>query len=114
MKRTLFGLTALGALFLGAIMLQQPDVSAAEDVRLAAVKRQFVGHYELVSFINFPADGGEVDNNYIGRIMYDEHDQMSAQGMPKDLPARAAQSSTNVSGGFAYWGPSPGISIKTR
>jgi hypothetical protein len=105
MKRTLFGLTALGALFLGAIMLQQPDVSAAEDVRLAAVKRQFVGHYELVSFINFPADGGEVDNNYIGRIMYDEHDQMSAQGMPKDLPARAAQSSTNVSGGFAYWGP---------
>ena len=98
MKRTLICLSAVGAIALGALMIRQSDVSAAEDARLAAVKQQFVGHYELVSFINYPAEGGEVDNNYIGRIMYDEHDQMSAQGMPKDLPARAAQSSTNVSG----------------
>lgn len=105
MKRTLICLSVIGAVALGALLIRQPDVSAAEDARLAAIKQQFVGHYELVSFVNFPAEGGEVDNNYIGRIMYDEHDQMSAQGMPKDLPARAAQSTTNVSGGFAYWGP---------
>ena len=78
--------------------------SAAQD-ELEAVKARFVGHYELVSFVSFPEGGGEVDNNYIGRIMYDEHDQMSAQGMPRDLPERAARSQGNVSGGFAYWGP---------
>ncbi len=76
----------------------------AADDRLEAVKQQFIGHYELVSYVTFPAEGGEVDMNYIGRIMYDEHDNMSAQGMPKDLPARAAAATQNVSGGFAYWG----------
>ncbi|OGT74186.1 MAG: hypothetical protein A3H44_13750 [Gammaproteobacteria bacterium RIFCSPLOWO2_02_FULL_57_10] len=76
----------------------------AADNDLEAVKRQFVGHYELLSFISYPEEGGEVDNNYEGRITYDEHDNMTAQGMPKDLPARAAASDRNVSGGFAYYG----------
>ena len=39
-----------------------------------------------------------------GRITYDGVGNMTAQGMPKDLPERAAQSSENVRGGFAYWG----------
>lgn len=82
-----------------------PMAAMADEDALAAIKQQFVGHYELVSFISYPATGGEVDNDYVGRIMYDESDQMSAIGMPKSLPERAAQSSENVRGGFAYWGP---------
>lgn len=76
--------------------------AAVDD--LDAVQRQFVGHYELLSFISYPEQGGEVDNHYEGRIAYDAHGNMSAIGMPKDLPARAAASSENVSGGFSYYG----------
>jgi hypothetical protein len=105
MQRTMILLGGLAAMVAVVIWRLPEPVSAADDDRLAAVKQQFVGHYELVSFVSFPAEGGEVDNNYIGRIMYDAHDQMSAQGMPKDLPARAAQTTELVRGGFAYWGP---------
>mgnify|MGYP001627117080 CR=1 FL=1 len=104
MRRTRSGLATAGLLAGFVLMLQMPLV-LAQDAALEAVKRQFIGHWELVSFISYPPEGGERDNNYIGRIMYDENDQMSAQGMPKDLPERAAQSTTNVAGGFAYWGP---------
>ena len=78
--------------------------AVAADDRLEMVKQQFLGHYDLVSYVTFPAEGGEVDMNYLGRIMYDAHGNMSAQGMPKNLPERAAASTTNVTGGFAYWG----------
>ncbi len=78
--------------------------AVAADDRLEMVKQQFLGHYDLVSYVTFPAEGGEVDMNYLGRIMYDDHGNMSAQGMPKNLPERAAASTTNVTGGFAYWG----------
>lgn len=79
--------------------------NAADANQLATVKQQFVGHYELVSFISYPASGGEVDNEYLGRIMYDENDQMSAIGMPRSLPERAAETDGVARGGFAYWGP---------
>lgn len=75
----------------------------AADNRLETIKQQFIGHYELVSYVTFPAAGGVVDMNYEGRIMYDAHGNMSAQGMPRDLPARAAASTETVRGGFAYW-----------
>ena len=94
-----FAAVAASALFIGS----GSELNAA-DADLEAVKKQFVGHYELVSYVSFPEGGGVVDNNYEGRITYDEHDNMTAQGMPRDLPARAAASSTNVSGGFAYYG----------
>jgi len=95
------GAAALAAL--GLIAGTYTQLNAA-DADLEAVKKQFAGHYELLSYISYPEGGGEVDNNYEGRITYDEHDNMTAQGMPKDLPTRAAASSTNVSGGFAYYG----------
>ena len=105
MRHRTFSLAAAAAIAAAAAWTQYLPASAADDSRLAAIKQQFVGHYELVSFIQYPADGGEVDANYIGRIMYDEHDHMSAQGMPKDLPERAARTTELVRGGFAYWGP---------
>ena len=105
MLKKLMAATILSMAALATVTWLQAPANAADNDRLAAVKQQFVGHYELVSFISFPAEGGEVDNNYIGRIMYDENDQMSAQGMPKDLPGRAARTTELVRGGFAYWGP---------
>ena len=84
-----------------------PACTTAQDAStgdLEAVKAQFVGHYELVIYESFRPNGEVVDMNYIGRILYDEHDNMSAIGMPKDLPARARESSELVQGGFAYWG----------
>lgn len=96
-------LAQLGSIFLFTTLTGHL-ASAADSAELAAVKQQFVGHYELVSFVSIRENGEVVDNNYVGRIMYDENDEMSAQGMPKNLPERAAQSSERVMGGFAYWG----------
>ena len=91
MRRTLMGAALVSATVLAAAIWSNESADAAQDDALMAVKQQFIGHYELVSFVSFPATGGEVDNNYVGRIMYDENDQMSAQGMPRDLPERAAK-----------------------
>lgn len=93
------------ALCVGVLLLWNvnPQVDAASN-ELAAVKQQFIGHYELLSFISYAEDGSAIDNEYEGRITYDAHDNMTAQGMPKNLPARAAASSENVRGGFAYYG----------
>lgn len=79
-----------------------PLIFAADDVE--ALRQQFIGDYELVSYIQFPAQGGEVDTGYIGRLSYDAFGNMAGLGMPGDLPERNAQSSQRVTGGFAYWG----------
>jgi hypothetical protein len=87
-------------------------LSAAVAVPLAAqaggddeeaIRRRFVGHYELVVYESFRENGDVVDMDYSGRILYDEHGNMSAIGMPNDLPERARRSDSNVQGGFAYW-----------
>jgi hypothetical protein len=96
-------LAQLGSIFLFTTLTGHLAI-AEDSSELAAIKQQFVGHYELVSFVSIRENGDVVDNNYVGRIMYDENDEMSAQGMPKNLPERAAQSSERVMGGFAYWG----------
>lgn len=78
--------------------------AAANAQTLEQVKAQFVGYYELVSFVSFPATGGQVTNDYIGRIIYDQHDNMSAIGMPAGAPDEAARAGESGSRGFAYWG----------
>lgn len=75
---------------------------AADD--LATTKQKFVGDYELVSYLQFPESGGEIDMNYIGRLSYDGFGNMSGLGMPRDLPDRDAQTTERLTGGFAYWG----------
>jgi len=75
---------------------------SADD--LDSIKQKFIGDYELVSYFTFPAQGGEVDMSYIGRLSYDALGNMAGLGMPKNLPERAAGSSERVTGGFAYWG----------
>lgn len=102
--RTL-SLMGAGVFCLSAIVLWNANTTvAAAGNDLAAVKQQFVGHYELLSFISYAEDGSATDNEYEGRITYDAFDNMTAQGMPKNLPTRAAVSTENVSGGFAYYG----------
>ncbi len=91
-------------LAVGALALLINEDSASADSETQQMLDRFTGHYELVSFIRFPEDGGEVDTNYEGRIMYDGNGNMSAIGMPRDLPARAARSEDTVRGGFAYYG----------
>ena len=92
---------AMGKFLLLLILLSS---GAAQAQTLDDVKSDFVGYYELVSFISFPADGEPVSNNYSGRIIYDAHDNMSAIGMPLDAPEEARQQGESGSQGFAYWG----------
>jgi hypothetical protein len=91
-------LMVAGLLSLSLVTEQTADASEQ------SIMDRFTGHYELVSFIQYPAEGGEIDANYKGRIMFDGMGNMSAQGMPRDLPERAAQTTELVRGGFAYWG----------
>lgn len=91
---------ALSCLFLQPLL--QTQIYAADD--LDAIKEKFVGDYELVSYFTYPAQGGEVDMKYSGRLSYDALGNMSGIGMPISLPAEAAQSSERRSSGFAYWG----------
>lgn len=88
-------------LFLLAVFIS-PVAKTADDVE--ATRQQFIGDYELVSYVTFPEQGGQVEMNYIGRISYDAFGNMSGLGMPRDLPARQQQSGERISGGFAYWG----------
>ncbi len=96
-------LTRLLTAAVAVLSLANPlQALAAED--LDAIKKKFIGDYELVSYIQYPATGGEVDTNYIGRLSYDAFGNMSGLGMPRDLPARNAASAERLTGGFAYWG----------
>ncbi|MEX0618430.1 MAG: lipocalin-like domain-containing protein [Pseudohongiellaceae bacterium] len=78
-----------------------PTATADE---LDEVKAKFIGDWDLVSYVTFPAQGGATNMHYIGRLSYDEFGNMSGLGMPTDLPGRAARSSERMTAGFAYWG----------
>jgi hypothetical protein len=87
-------------LVLTACSTAESSPATAED----AVRRQFVGNWELVSYVSFNAEGQETDMNYIGRITYDDRGNMSAVGMPRDLPDRPrVQGEPTPRAGFAYF-----------
>ena len=89
-------------LCLALFILSGSGLYAADDTD--TIRQKFIGDYELVSYFSYPAQGGEVDMNYIGRLSYDAFDNMAGLGMPRDLPERAENSSERTIGGFAYWG----------
>jgi hypothetical protein len=69
-----------------------------------SIRDRFVGHWELVSYETFNADGEATDMNYVGRILYDNQGNMSAVGMPRDLPDRPRiQGEPLPRAGFAYF-----------
>jgi len=80
-----------------------PNMAGAAD-DMESIAQKFIGDYELVSYFRFPADGGEVDMKYIGRLSYDAFGNMSGLGMPIDFPGSAAQTPQRRTAGFAYWG----------
>src|SRR5690606_1603773 len=96
-----------GMLMVGCSTAESSEESApvlAQAADAAAVAGQFVGDWELVSFVSFRENGEAVDNDYIGRIVYDEHGNMSAVGMPRSLVERAAASGDELPrAGFAYF-----------
>ncbi len=67
------------------------------------IKSRFIGEYDLVSMETLTRNGEWVDRNYIGRLSYDVHGNMTGLGMPRDLPQRPADQSGKIRG-FAYWG----------
>ena len=75
----------------------------AED--LESVKKRFIGDWELADYYTFPANGGEREMGYIGRLSYDRFGNMVGLGMPKNLPERQQESNERLMQGFAYWGP---------
>jgi hypothetical protein len=98
-------LAGVGVVLSGLALGACATGDASEVDPTEAVKKQFVGNYELLHFYNFAADGTARDMNYSGRIMYDEHGNMSAIGMLKNFPERAGSAPEPVSrGGFAYYG----------
>lgn len=96
-----------GMLMVGCSTAESSEESApvlAQAADAASVPGQFVGDWELVSFVSFRENGEAVDNDYIGRIVYDEHGNMSAVGMPRSLVERAAASGDELPrAGFAYF-----------
>lgn len=68
---------------------------------------QFIGDWELVSYVVFPEQGGERAMDYVGYLSYDEHGNMAGLGMPRDLPQQM-ESGEQSRAGFAYWG---GVSV---
>ena len=80
-------------------------VSAQHVDSLEVVRARFVGNYELVRYVSFQPDGKVTPRNYVARIMYDPLGNMSAIGMPSDLPHRVeATGDERTIGGFAYFG----------
>ena len=84
------------------IAQQKPDA--------AALKKQLIGSYKLVSYVMYDEKGTERPTNYIvGQISYDAAGRMSAQLMAKDRPtagrgASDADRLASLSGYIAYFG----------
>lgn len=96
----------LGTLFLFGASTGGAEMAAGDDdADRSEIDPRFVGNWDLVSFVSFRESGETVDNAYVGRIMYDALGNMSAVGMPRDLPGRVAAGSGEMPrAGFAYFG----------
>jgi hypothetical protein len=81
---------------------QKPDA--------AAVTKQLIGSYRLVSYVNYDEKGTERQTNFtVGQISYDAAGRMSAQLMAKDRPtagrgASDAERAAAAAGYVAYFG----------
>ncbi len=95
----------LAILLIVIMSLAGHRASAQRTDSVDAVRQMFVGNYELMKFESFPSVGEVVPRDYVARILYDAHGNMSAIGMPRDLPQQAeASSDERTVGGFSYFG----------
>jgi hypothetical protein len=99
MKRSIGAVAGLVAV----LTLGMAAVSGAREAP-DADRAAFVGNWELVDYVSIRENGEVVDMNYVGRILYDEAGNMSAIGMPRDLPGRPrSESGAPPVAGFAYF-----------
>jgi hypothetical protein len=98
----LFGISAVGCST--AESSEDAPAVTAQAGSSAAPETGFVGNWELVSFESFRESGEVVDNDYVGRLVYDDRGNMSAVGMPRTLVDRAAAAGDEMPrAGFAYF-----------
>ena len=96
---------AIAMLFGLTMDLAGHRASAQQTDSLEVVKAEFVGNYELMQYVTFQPGGEVIPRDYVARIMYDPLGNMSAIGMPSDLPHRVeATGDERTIGGFAYFG----------
>jgi hypothetical protein len=106
--RSPFLLAFFGILAGGCAGSDSPEEAAAmqtsEQPDTQSLQARFVGNWELLSFESFGEDGSAVDNDYIGRLVYDEHGNMSGVGMPRSLPSRRGPAGGELPrAGFGYF-----------
>jgi lipocalin-like protein len=100
--RTIALILVLFSAVAAPVAQQKPDA--------AAVKKQLVGSYKLVSYVNYDEKGTERPTNFtVGQISYDAAGRMSAQLMAKDRPtagrgASDAERAAAAAGYVAYFG----------
>lgn len=96
--------------FLTVFSLLLPWHAPLHAVQQSGVAKKLVGHWRLVSFVNFAPDGSERPGGYdTGRILYDEYGNMSAHLMrngrkPLSSPATEAERAAAYGGYLAYFG----------
>ena len=82
-----------------------PVVHAEQRADAAAVKKQLVGAYKLVGYVNYDQSGGSTPSPFtIGQISYDAAGRMSAQLMRPDRAKMPPQKATEAERAAAYSG----------
>jgi hypothetical protein len=80
-----------------------PVMQAQPRADVAAVKKQLVGAYKLVGYVNYDANGGSTPSPFtIGQIYYDAAGRMSAQLMRPDRAKLPAQQASEAERAAAY------------
>lgn len=103
MKLKLMG-GAATALMIAVLLLTRFSTGEPLAQHTASAHELFPGNYELVRYESFRESGEVIDMDYVGRIMYDEHGNMSAIGMSRTFPGRAREAAEPLTrGGFAYF-----------
>jgi hypothetical protein len=102
MKRAFIVMSSVAIALTGLLLaVGSAEELIQEDADMIA--KRFLGNYELVIYETIRPDGEVVDMDYVGRILYDEHGNMSAIGMVRSFPERAAGDNPPPRGGFAYF-----------
>lgn len=91
-------MTTIRSCFYLALLLVSNQATAMDNPYT-----QFIGDWELESYVVFPEQGSARDMDYVGYLSYDEHGNMAGLGMPRNLPQQVDNGGQNRAG-FAYWG----------
>lgn len=97
-------------LFLLFVSICLPATATTSQPASSEIQRKLVGHWKLLTYVTFPASGGQRPGQYDnGLITYDDHGNMSAHLMrsgrkPLSSPPTDAERAAAYSGYLGYWG----------